>query len=66
VCQSALSFDVIDVHRVTKMLKRASSPTPSASGSNVVQLPLPLSTPRFARDAKHFATRVTTSGKEGV
>jgi len=66
VCQSALSFDVIDVHRVSKMLKRASAPTALATKNNVVQLPLPLSIPRFARDPAHFATRLSKSGKEGV
>jgi hypothetical protein len=66
VCQSALSFDVIDVHRVSKMLKRAASPGTRTADGKVVQLPLPLSTPRFARDPKHFATHLPTREKEGV
>jgi hypothetical protein len=66
VCQSALSFDVLDVHRVTKMLKRATSSAAATPDGKVVQLPLPLTTPRFARDAKQFSTRLTTGGKEGV
>ena len=54
VCQSALAFDVIDVKRITKMLK-----TPQYNQSavpdkqrKVVQLTLP----RFARDSAHFET----------
>jgi transposase len=54
VCQSALSFDVIDVRRIGRMLKLAIS-KPSEGGGNVVQLPLPA--PRFARDEEHFRTR---------
>jgi transposase len=54
VCQSALSFDVIDVVRITKMLKRAATPTRAVSEDRkVVQLPLP----RFARAREHFETR---------
>src|SRR5262249_4282524 len=48
VCQSALAFDVIDVTRVTRMLKSASKPVKTPRGETpgkVVQLPLP----RFAR-----------------
>jgi len=66
VCQSALSFDVVDVHRVSKMLKRATAPRARDADGKVVQLPLPLATPRFARDPKHFATRSPVRGKEGV
>jgi hypothetical protein len=63
VCQSALAFDVVDVARITKMLKAAAKPTaPKALGSRVVQLPLP----RFARSHEHFATRDGASKKEGV
>jgi hypothetical protein len=54
VCQSALAFDVIDVKRITKMIK-----TPQYNQSavpdkqrKVVQLTLP----RFARDSSHFET----------
>ncbi len=59
VCQSALSFDVIDVRRIGRMLKLAIS-KPPASGGNVVQLPLPA--PRFARDEEHFRTRRDAKG----
>jgi transposase len=55
VCQSALSFDVIDVRRIGRMLKLAISKPPRGdAGGNVVQLPLP--TPRFARGEDHFRT----------
>jgi hypothetical protein len=63
VCQSALAFDVVDVTRITRMLKSAAKPTSPAAerhGGNVVQLVLP----RFARPAEHFATR-TSPNKEG-
>lgn len=61
VCQSALAFDVIDIGRITRMLKTAASTAPPArSGGKLVQLPLP----RFARPDEHFETR--TSKKEGV
>jgi transposase len=63
VCQSALAFDVVDVARITRMLKAASKPTPpeSTRGVKVVQLPLP----RFARAVDHFATRSDAQKKEG-
>jgi hypothetical protein len=57
VCQSALGFDVIDVKRITRMLKLGLRHPPSDSAAKVVQLPLP--TPRFARHDDHFRT-VTT------
>ncbi len=66
VCQSALAFDVVDVSRVTRMLKMAAVlavPDHQTKGK-VVQLPLP--PPRFARPEEHFATRPSTSKKEGV
>lgn len=66
VCQSALSFGVVDVHRVSRMLKRAAAPSSAATDSKVVQLPLPLAMPRFARDPKQFATCPSASGKEGA
>ena len=55
VCQSALAFDVIDVGRIAKMLKRAATPPARAADDDrkVVQLPLP----RFARPEQHFKTR---------
>jgi transposase len=63
VCQSALSFDVIDVTRITKMLKRAATPTRTVSEDRkVVQLPLP----RFARAREHFETRGDTTSNGGA
>lgn len=53
VCQSALSFDVVDVRRIGRMLKLAIS-RPTTTGGKVVKLPLPA--PRFARDEEHFRT----------
>lgn len=62
VCQSALAFDVVDVGRITRMLKAAAIPaSPEQGGGKVVQLPLP----RFARPEQHFETR-TPSKKDGV
>ena len=63
LCQSSLAFDVIDVHRLTRMLKSATKPsTPGASPGRVVQLP----PPRFARSPEQFETRSTADKKEGV
>lgn len=60
VCQSALSFDVIDVTRITRMLKIAAKlPAAPERGRKVVQLPLP----RFARPEEHFETRPSTQKK---
>jgi Mu transposase, C-terminal domain len=54
VCQSALAFDVIDVVRITRMLKSATKPaTPARANGKLVQLALP----RFARPEGHFETR---------
>jgi hypothetical protein len=62
VCQSALAFDVIDVGRITRMLKTATKPaSPDRAEGKVVQLTLP----RFARPGQHFETR-TSQKKEGV
>jgi len=62
VCQSALAFDVVDVARITRMLKAAAKPaSPEQGGGKVVQLPLP----RFARPEQHFETR-NPGKKEGV
>lgn len=56
VCQSALAFDVIDVRRLKRLLSTAARPPASPDDSRRATVtPLPL--PRFARDAKHFATR---------
>jgi len=63
VCQSALAFDVVDVVRITRMLKRATKPaSPTQADGKVVQLALP----RFARPEQHFETRPTTTKKEGL
>lgn len=63
LCQSSLAFDVVDVHRLTRMLKSAAKPsTPGATDGRVVQLPLP----RFARSPEQFETRSSTTKKEGV
>lgn len=57
ICQSALSFDVVDVGRVERMLHSSQTlPQTTATRSNVV----PLRPPRFARSAEHFATRKPT------
>jgi transposase len=62
VCQSALAFDVVDVVRITRMLKTATKPaTPSSGdGAKLVQL----TPPRFARPEHQFQTR-PGSKKEG-
>jgi hypothetical protein len=62
VCQSALAFDVVDVARITRMLKAAAKPaSPTRRDGKLVQLPLP----RFARPEEHFETRAP-SKKEGI
>jgi hypothetical protein len=62
VCQSALAFGVVDVARITRMLKAAAKPiSPEHEDGNVVQL----TAPRFARPPEHFETRAS-SKKEGV
>jgi hypothetical protein len=61
VCQSALAFDVIDVVRVTRMLKTASKPPTNNGDHKVVQLELP----RLARPEEHFETRSSSTKKEG-
>jgi len=61
VCQSALAFDVVDVVRITRMLKtamRAATPS-SGDSAKLVQLTLP----RFARPEHQFQTR--PAPKEG-
>lgn len=62
VCQSALAFDVVDVGRITRMLKMATCPaTPTRDDGKLVPLPLP----RFARPEEHFGTRASQK-KEDV
>ena len=61
LCQSSLAFDVVDVHRLTRMLKSATKPPePGSASGRVVQLSLP----RFARSTDQFETR-SASKKEG-
>src|SRR5262249_1687997 len=62
VCQSALSFDVVDIKRITRMLKLALTRPAHGDGAKVVQLPL--AAPRFARGEDHFRTR--RDEKEGT
>jgi transposase len=60
VCQSALAFDVVDVGRISRMLKSATKPAApgSAAGDGkLVQL-----VPRFARPEEHFETRPGSKG----
>jgi len=63
ICQSALAFDVVDVKRITKMLKapQLHQPTAPDEKRKVVQLELP----RFARDPTHFETIGPDSKKGG-
>jgi hypothetical protein len=63
ICQTALAFDLVDVARISRMLKTATQPAqPARSDGKLVQLPLPL--PRFARSEKHFATRSCAKKEE--
>ena len=62
VCQSALAFDVVDVVRITRMLKSAmKTPPPSADNGNAKLVQL--TPPRFARPEHQFQTR--PGSKEG-
>lgn len=64
VCQSALSFDVVDVGRITRMLKKAVTPgKPGEVDRKVIQLPL--LAPRFARPVEHFTTTQVKKAKKG-
>lgn len=56
VCQTALTFDVIDVRRIGGMLKRAAVAEQSSEEGKVIALPAA----RFARPAEHFATMPAT------
>jgi transposase len=64
VCQSALAFDVIDVHRVKKMVAAPKKQANQLADSSrkVVQLPLP----RFARVVEHFETTKVTQKTDGT
>ena len=65
VCQSALSFDVVDVVRITRMLKRAAATPTAAAGARDDRKVVQLSLPRFARPQKHFETRGNGGANEG-
>jgi hypothetical protein len=59
VCASALAFDVVDVPRIGRMLKRATVTSENTTGDGkVVSLSL-----RFARPVEHFSTRDKKGGK---
>jgi transposase len=60
ICQSALAFDVVSVHRIAKMLKSAAKPAYPEVTGKLVQLAVP----RFLRPKEHFETR--SSKKENV
>lgn len=63
VCQSALAFGVVDVTRIGRMLKSATTPnTPETPTGKVV----PLASPRFARSTEHFGTRTAAPRNEGT
>jgi len=64
VCQSALAFDVVDVVRITRMLKSAMKGASPASGDGSGKL-VQLTLPRFARPEHQFQTR-PGSKKEGA
>jgi transposase len=59
LCKRSLMFDVIDVPRLERMLKKAQSAEDAAPAGSVVRLPLS----RFARHPSSFAT-VTPKGGE--
>lgn len=64
VCQSALAFDVVDVSRITRMLKAAAKPVAPAPGKQQNKL-VQLTLPRFARPEQHFETRPGSKKEEG-
>jgi hypothetical protein len=64
VCQTALAFDVVDVMRITRMLKTATKTAMPASGNGNTKL-VQLALPRFARPEHQFQTR-PDSKKEGA
>jgi transposase len=64
VCQSALAFDVVDVGRITRMLKLTTKPQVAERNANNGKL-VQLTLPRFARSEEHFQTRPGAK-KEGV
>jgi hypothetical protein len=64
ICQSALTFDVVDVTRIRRMLKSASKPA-KLTGDNGECKIIQLTLPRFARPKEHFETRSDTDKKGG-
>jgi transposase len=61
LCKRSLAFDVIDVPRIERMLKRAQKAEDAAPAGRVVALP----TSRFARDPASFATIAPGAPKGG-
>ena len=61
LCKRSLSFDVIDVPRIERMLKQAQKAEDAAPEGRVVPLP----TSRFARDPASFATIAPGAPKGG-
>jgi transposase len=64
VCQSALAFDVVDVSRITRMLKTAAKPAAPSRRKQQGKL-VQLTLPRFARPEQHFETRPGSKKEEG-
>jgi hypothetical protein len=62
LCARSLAFDVVDVPRIERMLKRAQSAEQhaSAEGGRVVRLPQG----RFTRDAESFVTVPSKKGEQ--
>jgi transposase len=59
LCKRSLAFDVIDVPRLERMLRRAQVAEDTAPAGRVVPLP----TSRFARDPRTFATIAPQGGE---
>lgn len=62
ICERAIAFDVIDVPRIERMLKKAQSGEPEReSEGQVIRFPRA----RFARSASSFATKAPTESSSG-
>ncbi len=61
LCKRSLAFDVVDVPRIERMLKRAQKAEEEAPAGRVVALPRS----RFARDPQSFATITPRAPKGG-
>ncbi len=59
------AFDVVDVSRVTRMLKAAAKPVPPAAPGKPQSKLVQLTLPRFARPEQHFETRPGSKKEEG-